>query len=145
MTAPFSWSFTTDAAAPSVTPPSVTSETPASGATNVDVSTAPTATFNGAVQPSTITFTLKSSSGTVAGSSSYNSTTNVTTFTPTSALANNTTYTATVSGAQSMSGVSMTAPFSWSFTTAAASSTISIWSSTAKPANPQTPIPRLSS
>ena len=38
-----------------------------------------------------------------------------------------------------MSGVSMTAPFSWSFTTAAASSTTSIWSSTAKPANPSDP------
>ena len=33
----------------------------------------------------------------------------------------------------------MTAPFSWSFTTAAASSTISIWSSTANPANPSDP------
>ena len=101
--------------------PAVTSETPASGATNVAVSTAPTATFNEAVQPSTISFTLENSSGSsVAGSVSYNSTTNVTTFTPTSALADNTTYTATVSGAESTSGVSMTAPFSWSFTTAAA-------------------------
>ena len=140
MIAPFSWSFTTDAPPPSPTLPSVTSETPASGATNVAVSTAPTATFNEAVQPSTISFTLKSSSGSsVAGSVSYNSTTNVTTFTPASALANNTTYTATISGAQSTSGVSMTAPFSWSFTTAAASSTISIWSSTANPANPSDP------
>ena len=100
--------------------PTVTSEAPASGATNVAVSTAPTATFNEAVQAGTISFTLKNSSGTVAGSSSYNSTTNVTTFTPTSALAYNTTYTATISGAQSTSGVSMTAPFSWSFTTDAA-------------------------
>ena len=100
--------------------PAVTSETPASGATNVAVSTAPTATFNEAVQAGTISFTLKSSSGTVAGSASYNSTTNVTTFTPTSALASNTTYTATISGAESTSGVTMTAPFSWSFTTAAA-------------------------
>jgi methionine-rich copper-binding protein CopC len=99
--------------------PTVTSETPASGATNVAVSTALTATFNEAVQSSTISFTLQNSSGSsVAGSVSYNSTTNVATFTPTSALASNTTYTATISGAQSTSGVSMTAPFSWSFTTA---------------------------
>ena len=137
MTAPFSWSFTTDAA-----PPAVTSETPASGATGVAVSTTATATFNEALQAGTISFTLKNSSGSsVAGSVSYNSTTYVTTFTPTptSALASNTTYTATISGAQSMSGVSMTAPFSWSFTTTAASSTTSIWSSTAKPANPSDP------
>ena len=102
-------------------PPTVTSETPASNATNVPVATTATATFNEAVQSSTISFTLQNSSGsTVAGSVSYNSTTNVTTFTPTSALASNTTYKATVSRAQSTSGVSMTAPFSWSFTTAAA-------------------------
>ena len=75
---------------------------------------------NEAVQAGTISFTLKSSSGTVAGSASYNSTTSVTTFTPTSALAYNTTYTATISGAQNASSVSMTAPFSWSFTTDAA-------------------------
>ena len=119
MASPFSWSFTTAAAVA----PTVTSETPASAATNVAVSTAPTATFNEAVQSSTVSFTLKNSSGSsVAGSVSYNSTTNVTTFTPTptSALAYNTTYTATVSGAQSTSGVTMTAPFSWSFTTDAA-------------------------
>src|SRR5271157_2121305 len=139
MTSAVSWSFTTAAAAAAVAP-TVTSETPASGATSVAMSMVPTATFNEAVQASTISFTLKSSSGSsMAGSVSCNSTTNVTTFTPTSALASNTTYTATISGAQSTSGVSMTAPFSWSFTTASASSTTSIWSSTAKPANPSDP------
>ena len=132
MTSAVSWSFTTAAAVA----PVVTSETPASGATNIVVATAPTATFNEAVQAGTISFTLKSSSGTVAGSASYNSTTNVTTFTPSLALAYNTTYTATISGAESTSGVTMTAPFSWSFTTAAASSTTSIWSSSATPTTP---------
>ena len=79
----------------------MTSETPASGATNVAMSMVPTATFNEAVQAGTISFTLENSSGsTVAGSVSYNSTTNVITFTPTSALASNTTYTATISGAR---------------------------------------------
>ena len=115
MTSPFSWSFTTD---PASVAPTVTSETPASGATDLAVSTAPTATFNEAVQSSSISFTLKNSSGSsVAGSISYNSTTYVTIFTPSSALAYNTTYTATISGAQSTSGVPMTSPFSWSFTT----------------------------
>ena len=85
------------------------------------MSTAPTATFNEAVQSSTISFTLKNSSGSsVAGSVSYNSTTYVTTFTPTSAWGYNTTYTATINGAQSTSGVTMSTPFSWSFTTDAA-------------------------
>ncbi len=109
--------FTIAPAATAVVPPTVTRETPASNAAEVSVSTTATATFNEAVQASTITFTLTNSSGTaVAGSVSYNSTTNTTTFTPSSALACNTTYTATVS-AQSTSGVSVTAPFSWSFTT----------------------------
>ena len=53
MSGPFSWSFTTDPAQPKVT-----SETPASGATDVAVSTTATATFNEAVQSGTITFTL---------------------------------------------------------------------------------------
>ena len=121
MTAPFSWFFTTDAPPAHGASPSVTNETPASVATNVAVSTAPTATFNEAVPLGTISFTLKNLSGSsVAGSVSYNSTTYTTTFTPSSALAYNTTYTATISGAQSTSGVPMTAPFSWSFTTDAA-------------------------
>ena len=103
--------------------PTVSSESPASGATSVAMSMVPTATFNEAVQSSTISFTLKNSSGSsVAGSVSYNSTTYVTTFTPTptSAWGYNTTYTATINGAQSTSGVTMSAPFSWSFTTDAA-------------------------
>jgi methionine-rich copper-binding protein CopC len=121
MSGPVSWSFTTDAA-----PPTVTSESPVSAATGMALSSPVTATFNEAVQSSTIGFTLKNSSGsTVAGSVSYNSTTYayVTTFTPTSALANNTTHTATISGAESTSGVTMTAPFTWSFTTDAPPST----------------------
>ncbi len=106
--------------------PTVTGETPASGATGVAVSTTASATFNEAVQSGTISFTLENSSGSsVAGSVSYNSTTNVTTFTPTSALASNTTYTATVSGAESTSGEAMAAPFSWSFTTSPGNTTTS--------------------
>jgi hypothetical protein len=43
----------------------------------------------------------------------------VATFTPTSALAASATFTATVSGAQNSSGMAMTSPFTWSFTTSA--------------------------
>ncbi len=113
MSSPFSWSFTTVGV-----PPSVTSESPAKGATNVAVSTTATATFNEAVQSSTITFTLTPSGGSpVAASLSYNSTTDTATLTPSSALAYNTSYTASVSGAKSTTGVAMSSPFSWSFTT----------------------------
>ena len=119
MSSPFSWSFTTDPAAPKVT-----SETPASAATNVAISTTATATFNEAVQASTISFTLTPKGGSpVAATVTYNSSNYTATLTPSAALAYNTTYTATVSGAKDTAGDPMAAPFSWSFTTAAASST----------------------
>ena len=121
------------ASAPSnaVTPvaaPTVTSVTPSQGATGVAVSVAPTATFSQAVVPSTVSFTLKDSAGnTVAGSLSFDSGNTVATFTPASSLSSSVTYTATVSGAQNTSGVAMSGPFSWSFTTAGAQCPCSIW------------------
>ncbi len=113
MSSPFTWSFTTDALQPALS-----SHTPASGATGVAVSSAPSATFNEAVQSSTITFNLTTGSGTaVAGSAVYNSSTNIVIFTPTAALAYGTTYTATVSGAKDTAGDPMSGSTSWSFTT----------------------------
>ena len=133
---PVSWSFTT-AGAPDTTPPTVTSRSPASGATNVAVNTTVSGTFSEAVQSSTLV--LKNSAGTaVAGSVAYNSSTYVVTLTPSAALAYSTTYTATLSGAKDQAGNTMS-PVSWSFTTAAASTTsttTSIWSNSATPANP---------
>ena len=131
MTGPFSWSFTTGPA------PAVTSETPISGATGVATSTAPTATFNEAVQASTVTssnLVLKSSSGaTVPAAVSYNSSTNTATLTPSALLANSTTYTATVSGVEDTAGDPMAAPFSWSFTTAAATTPPTVTGETPAP------------
>ena len=119
MTSPFTWSFTT-AATPA---PYVTSEAPASSAqSNVSAAATVTAAFSEAVKASTISFTLTPSGGSpVAASVSYNSSNYTATLTPSAALAYSTTYTATVSGAQSSSGVAMTAPCTWTFTTAASS------------------------
>ena len=101
-----------------VTPPAVTSVTPSSGATGVAVSVAPSATFSQPVTPSTVSFTVQGSGGNaVAGAVSFNAADTVATFTPTSSLAGDTTYTATVSGAQNASGTPMSSPYSWSFTT----------------------------
>ena len=115
----------------SVTPntaPTVTNVTPASGATGVAVSVAPTATFSQAVVPSTASFTLQDSSGNqVAGTVGFGSGNTVATFTPTSALAASSTYTATVSGAQNSSGVPLSSPFTWSFTTAGPQCPCSVW------------------
>ncbi len=105
------------------TGPTVSSHTPAATATGVAVSSAPTATFNEAVQAGTITFTLATGAGTaVSGTTSYNAAANTETFTsrPTAALAYGTTYTARVSGAKDTAGDPMAGPLTWSFTTATA-------------------------
>ena len=57
-----SWSFTT-AQSSDTTPPTVTSKTPASGATGVAVNTTVTGTFSEALQAGTCGFVLKNSAG----------------------------------------------------------------------------------
>jgi hypothetical protein len=108
------------------TAPTVSTVTPSDGSTGVAASVAPTATFSQAVVPNTVTFTLRTAGGTnVPGAVSLNGSNTVATFTPTSSLAANTGYTATVSDAQNTSGTPMSGPFSWSFTSGASQS--SIW------------------
>ena len=105
---------------PNTLPPAVTTTNPVKGQTSVPPSGAPSATFSTAMQPSTVQFTVTGpNNSTVAGSVSYNSSSNTATFTPSSALANDTTYTATISGTDT-DGVAMTSPYSWTFTTAVA-------------------------
>jgi hypothetical protein len=111
-------------------PPIVTAETPASGATGVAASSTMTATFSKAMTASSVassTFTLAPPGGSaIAASVSYNSATNAATLTPTSPLANNTTYAATIlggsSGVKDSSGNAMAANVTWTFTTVAAAS-----------------------
>ena len=114
--------------------PTVTSVTPGSGSSGNPVSVAPTATFSQAVVPNTVSFTLKDSGGSnVAGSVSFNASDTVATFTPTNPLAPDTTYTATVSGAQNSSGTPMSSPRTWSFSTTGSQCPCSLWPSTAQP------------
>ena len=54
---PVTWSFTTEA--PDTVKPTVTSRTPAPGATGVPVDTTATAVFSEPVQPATIGFVLR--------------------------------------------------------------------------------------
>ena len=104
---------------PDTTPPVVTSTTPLDGATSVPVSSAPTAVFDEPVQPSTISFTLTDPGNTsVPGTTSYDAGLDTATFTPTSALAAGTVYTATVSGEVDLAGNVQTIAKQWSFTTA---------------------------
>jgi glucose/arabinose dehydrogenase len=100
-------------------PPTVSGETPAPGATGVSTNTPNiTATFSEPVTSGTISFVLKDpSQNLVPASLSYNASTKTATLTPNAPLLVSTTYTATVSGAQDAAGNAMTGPFSWSFTT----------------------------
>lgn len=106
-----------DTAVQDTTPPTVSAHTPAAGATEVAVSASVTATFDEPVQESTITVELRDSGGTlVSGSKTYDAGARTVTFTPGSALAPATVYTATVSEARDTVGNTMDA-VTWSFTT----------------------------
>ena len=121
------WTFTTGAA-PDITPPQVVSTVPANSATNIPLNQTVSATFTEAMNPLTITtatFTLTGPGGTaIAGTVSYDAINFIATFTPTAALTNSTTYTATVTaGATDLAGNPLGntgAPNPWTFTTGAA-------------------------
>jgi hypothetical protein len=111
--------------------PTVTSRTPAPGATGVSFQPDVTATFSEAVTPSSISFVLKNASNvTVASTVTYDAPTRTVTLHPNSVLPAGATFTATLSGATDPSGNAMT-PISWSFTTV--SCPCSIWAASATP------------
>jgi hypothetical protein len=110
-----------------VTIPSVVSVTPAQGAASVAVNTAITATFSEAMNPASITgtsFTVAAPNGVaVAGAVTYSGVT--ATFTPGSALAFDTTYTATITtGAATPGGEALIGNYVWSFSTIAPAPTV---------------------
>ena len=102
--------------------PTASSLSPASNATAVVVASNVTATFSEAVIPSTISFVLKTGSTTVSSTVTYDVASRVVTLDPNSNLSPGTIYTATLSGAQDLSGNTMVST-SWSFTTATADTT----------------------
>ncbi len=117
----FVWTFTTSGEP--CAPPTVLSVTPLAGAVGVCPSTVVTATFSEAMNPATInttTFTLTAGTPPVAVSGVVTFTGSTATFTPSSALALNTVYTATITtGAQDLNGDALANNFTWSFTTSA--------------------------
>ncbi|MEV7966768.1 DUF4082 domain-containing protein [Sphaerisporangium sp. NPDC088356] len=119
------------------TAPYVTLKSPDHGGTGVATGTAVTATFSEPIQDNTAVITVKNAANqTVAGTRSLNQAGTLLTFTPDNALAQNTVYTVTVSGAKDDANNTMT-PTSWSFTTGGATSCpCSIFASNATPANP---------
>jgi hypothetical protein len=108
-----------------LTPPTVISVTPPDGSAGSCPNALVTATFSKAMNPSTIntsTFTLTGPGTTsVSGQATYVASTNIATFTPSSSLALNTTYTATITtGVADTFGNTLAAPFVWTFKTATA-------------------------
>jgi hypothetical protein len=113
--APSIWSFTSSA--PDAIPPSVTATLPDNGSTYVAITSTFSATFSEAVDPATITPVSFSVAG-VAGTVGYDPATRTATFSPSTALAHNTTYTATVgTGIRDLAGNPLAAPAVWSVTT----------------------------
>jgi chitodextrinase len=104
------------------TAPSVVSRTPADGSTGVSRGTLVSAVFSKSMDAATITtatFQLRGSSGdVVAATVDYSGDTRTATLTPSSALSAETVYTATLSsGITDLSGNTLAADVSWSFTT----------------------------
>jgi Big-like domain-containing protein/calcineurin-like phosphoesterase family protein/fibronectin type III domain protein len=106
--------------------PTVSSTVPTTNATNVPPITTVVANFSEAINPATITtstFTVKKKQGgsPVSATVTYDPTTNKATLQPTSNLAAQTAYTATItggaSGVKDLAGNSLVANFSWNFTT----------------------------
>jgi hypothetical protein len=119
--------FTSTAAAPDVTPPTVVSTFPASNAVSVSTGTSIQATFSEALNASTVTGTnafIRAGSTNVAATVSYVSASQQVTIIPTSALSATTTYTVTLKGGNTgisdVAGNRMASDYTWSFTTAEA-------------------------
>jgi len=114
------WTFTTGASACATPPPpAVISVTPPNGAVGVCPKAVITATFNEAMNPVTINTTTFTVAPGVTGIVTLDGTGKIAAFTPTSNLALNKTYTATITtGAQDLAGNPLVADYVWSFTTA---------------------------
>ena len=121
--------FGTTGTTRSNTPPTVTRQNPANGATGIATTTSVTATFNTALDPTSLTsstFTLQAGSSIVPAAVSYNGDTATATLTPNSFLANSTSYEATLFGGamdpriKDVAGNPLASKVSWTFTTAAA-------------------------
>lgn len=115
----YTYSFTTRASS-DTSPLSVQSVSPGANATCVTAGTMITVTFNEAPDASTVTaanFAVKGPSGAVAVKLGTDVTTTQVTLTPSSPLPSGT-ITVTVNDVADLAGVKMTAPFTWSFSTA---------------------------
>jgi hypothetical protein len=114
------------------TPPTTVARAPSPGSTDASVAPAVRATFSEPIVGGSVSFVLRDAAGgTVPASLSYDDASRTATLAPSVELASGASYTATVSGATDLAGNAMTAPESWSFTTAVCP--CSIWGAAATP------------
>jgi hypothetical protein len=126
-----------DTATASTVPPAVTTTSPTDNSVNVSITAPVTATFSEPIDTDSLVFSLRDGDGnTVPGAKTFPSA-NGLTFTPSTELALNTTYTVSVQ-ADDLWGNHMTAPTTWSFTTSASPPAVTcpctLWGTTATPA-----------
>lgn len=145
MTSNYVWTFTT-AAAPIITPPTVTSTIPANLATGVPLSQIVSATFSKAMNPATInstTFNLTGPGTTVVtGLVAYAAIGNTLTFTPAVNLAPNTLFTATITtGVTDLAGNALASNYVWTFTTGTAIAAVAPELVSTAPANEAINVP----
>ncbi len=118
-------------------PLTIGSQSPLPGSTSVPLGTPIQVTFSKTVTAPSVSLTLAAGSTAVVGTTSYDSTSRIATFTPTSALTPSTTYTVTAAATSNTGGV--TGGASWTFTTAApdqvaGGSPVSFYNDSATPA-----------
>jgi len=115
ISSPRTWTFTTA----DTQPPTITTVSPADGATGVDPRPTVLATFASPIDPASALFTVArtDTAAVLGGTTTYDAPTRTATFTPASPLADDTGYTVSVS-ARNTSGLSMPAPRTWGFSTA---------------------------
>lgn len=102
------------------TPPQISSVAPTDSATDITLDAGISATFNEAMDDTTIGAASMTISPAVAGSISYDAAAQRAIFTPAGSLTASTTYTVTVTtGCADMAGNSLAADHTWSFTTGA--------------------------
>jgi len=140
------WTFTTapGTPVPDTTAPTISSTSPADGATGVAINQRIAATFSEGMNASSIVagFTVTGPGATpVTGTVAYDVASKIATFTPAGNLATNTAYTATLTTAgRDLAGNGLASDFAWSFTTGATSDTTSPVVNFTNPANAATSV-----
>jgi len=113
----YTWRFAT---VPDPEPPRVVFTVPDDGAVDVAVDVRLIASFNKAINPETLTFTLTGPAGPVSGSAGYDPAFFAATFDPDDDLSAGAFYTATLGGGVTdLAGNPMGSDYAWNFTTAA--------------------------